>query len=191
MKKTISLILCALLITTIFVPAVSAESNETHTEYFDDGSYMTVTYIKPSTGSEDDEDHWENVDNTIEEGSETTSFFHKIIKWFRGILNKIFAKQSKISKTKYCNYFDSNGRLLWSVSLKGDFTYNGKNAVCVNSNITYEIRDKDWNILSYTSDEYENIAKGEFAIRQYKLGVPLKLLEKTLTLTCDKNGNVI
>lgn len=190
MKKITAIILSCLFLVTAMYPAVSATSVEPDVERFDDGSYMTVTYIKPSEESSGDEDYWVDIDSTEKEESETVSVFNNIIKWFRDILSKLFAKQSTVSKTKYCNYFDSNGKLLWSVSLKGTFTYNYRKAFCVSSEISYEIRDKDWTMLSYDSCEENDTAKVEFAIRQHKLGVPLKLIEKELTLTCDKNGNV-
>lgn len=188
MKKIITFLLSALLIFTSLYPGVSATSVESDTERFDDGTYMTVTYYKPPSETSDDEGVWEDID--AEEGASVPSVLAKIISWLREVFQKIFATQSTVTKTKYCNYFDSNGKLLWSVSLKATFTYNHRKAVCVSSEITYEIRDSDWKMLSYTSNEDSNTATGEFSIRQYKLGVPLKLIEKTLTLTCDKNGNV-
>ena len=190
MKKITAIILSCLFLVTAMYPAVSATSVDSYIEHFDDGSYLSVSYEKPPAESSGDEDYWVDIDSTEKEESETVSVFNNIIKWFRDILSKLFAKQSTVTKTKYCNYFDSNGKLLWSVSLKGTFTYNYRKAFCVSSEISYEIRDKDWTMLSYDSCEENDTAKVEFAIRQHKLGVPLKLIEKELTLTCDKNGNI-
>ena len=187
MKKIISFILCTLLLISAVYPAVSAVSVESDIERFDDGSYLTVTYVSPPSDSTD-EDYWENIDDAIEEDS--PSVLTKLIRWLRDFFKKLFAKQETVTKSKYCNYFDSNGKCLWSVRLSGTFSYNHRKAVCVSSEITYEIKDSDWKMLSYTSNEDGNTATGEFSIRQYKLGVPLKLIEKTLTLICDKEGNV-
>ena len=150
-----------------------------------------MTYVRPPYETkppvdDDSEGYWEDTDSA----ESAPSVLTKLIRWLKDILRKLFAKQETITKTKYCNYFDSDGKLLWSVSLKGTFTYNHRKAVCVSGDITYEIRDKDWKMLSYGSKEEGNTATGYFSIRQYKLGVPLKLIEKTLTLTCDKEGNV-
>lgn len=186
MKKTTFFLLCSLLIFTALCPGVSATSVESDVERFEDGSYLTVTYYKPSEATSPD--GWEDTDATEE--SDAVSFFTRIIRFFRNLLNKLFAKQETITKTKYCNYFDSDGKLLWSVQLKGTFTYNHRTSVCVSSEITDIIMDSDWKLQSKNSIEEGNSAKGSFAVRQYKLGVPLKLIEKELTLTCDKNGNV-
>ena len=190
MKKLIAMLLCCLFITFSVYPAVGAQSVVVGKEYFEDGSYIKVTYVKPTDEikppADDSDGYWENVDHT----EEAVSTMTKIIRWFKNFLERLFAKQETVTKTKYCNYFDSNGKLLWSVRLQATFTYNHRKAVCVSSEITYEIRDADWKMLSYTSSENTNTATGEFSIRQYKLGVPLKLIEKTLTLICDKEGNV-
>ena len=189
MKKIISLLLCTLLVISAVYPAVSAESVESDIERFDDGSYMTMTYYKPITNPvpEEDEDYWESVDD---EAESTPTVLTKIIRWFKEFFQKLFAKQSTVTKTKYCNYYDSDDTLLWSVSLKGTFTYNHRKAVCVNSDITCEIKDSDWKLIASDHREEGNSAKGSFTIRQYKLGVPLKLIEKELILTCDKKGNI-
>lgn len=192
MKKIIALIICTVLFLVAVYPAVSATSVESDIERFDDGSHMTVTYTRPTEEinppSEDgDENYWEDLDQSAESDS---SVLTKIIRWIKELFRKLFGKQESITKYKYCNYFDSEGKLLWTVRLKGTFTYNHRKAVCVDSDITCEIRDGDWKLLSGTHSEDGNRAVGTFSIRQYKLGVPLKLIEKTLTLTCDKEGNV-
>ena len=187
MKKIVAFLLSTLLIFTALYPAVSAVSVESDIERFDDGSYLTVTYVSPPSDSTD-EDYWENTDDAIEEDS--PSVLTKLIRWLRDFFKKLFAKQSTVIKAKYCNYFDSKGNCLWSVRLSGTFSYNHRKAVCLSSNITFDIRDNDWKLISSQHSEDGNSAKGAFAIRQYKLGVPLKFVEKELTLTCDKDGHV-
>lgn len=191
MKKLIAILLCCLVISLAVYPAVSATSVESDVERFDDGSYITVTYVRPPNeikppADDDSDGYWEDTDHAEEAVSTVT----KIIRWLKNFLERLFARQKTTTKTKYCNYFDSNGKLLWSVSLKATFTYNHRKAVCVSSEITCEIRDSDWKLISSEHSEDGNSAKGTFAVRQYKLGVPLKLIERTLTLSCDKEGNV-
>lgn len=191
MKRIIAFILCTVLLFSAVYPAVSATCVESDTERFDDGSYITVTYTRPSEEitppSDDDEDcYWENTDSA----ESAPSVLTKIIRWVKELFAKLFGKQTNITRYKYCNYFDSEGKLLWTVRLKGTFMYNHRKAVCVDSDITCEIRDSDWKLLSSDHSESGSSAVGSFAIRQYKLAVPLKLIEKTLTLSCDKEGNV-
>ena len=191
MKKIIAVLLCCLFIVTAVYPITWAESYDMENEDFDDGSYLIVTFDRPPSELPPDYDGDTGGELEDLEAEESTgSPLTKIIRWLKDILGRLFAKQKTTTKTKYCNYFDSNGKLLWSVRLKATFTYNYRKAVCVSSDITYETRDSDWKFLSYDSGEVDNSAIGSFSVRQYKLGVPLKLIEKSLTLTCDKNGNV-
>lgn len=190
MKKITAFLLCALLLVIPLCPAASAVSVESDVEYFDDGSYMTLTYARPYIESlpGDDAVPEEDTDGIFEESA--PSVLNRLIRWFKDLIHKIFAKQTTGTKTKYCNYFSSDGELLWYVRLEGKFTYNHRKAVCVSSDIKCEILDSDWKLISAEHSEEGNTAKGSFSIRQYKLGVPLKLVEKNLTLTCSKNGTV-
>lgn len=195
MKKTVSLLLCIMLTLFSLVPAVRGISSaEDSKEYFDDGSYVV-------TGFNDDE----TVDSDLDaEESTESSFIQKLIDLLKRILRFFFGEkvESKdenknntvkvrtVSKTKYAKYYDSHDKLLWSVYLTGYFRYDGENAECTDVSVSYEIKDPDWNLISAEGSKQENTATGRFIIRQYKLGVPLKLIEKELTLICDRNGYV-
>ncbi len=174
MKKLICFVLCSLLILNFFVPAASAEYENEKT-YFDDGSYLEIS----ETGYEE----------IKEDLTPLPSFINRIVKWLKGIIDKLKGNKF-VTKSKYANYYSSDGEMLWSVQLKAEFTYNGKKAVCNESEISYMIYDHDWQLLGSSHSEKDNTAQGSFVMKQYKLGVPLKEIEKTLTLTCDKNGNV-
>ncbi len=174
MKKLICFVLCSLLIFGCFVPAASAEYENEKT-YFDDGSYLEIS----ETGYEE----------TEEDAAPIPSLISRIIKWLKGIIDKLKGNKF-VTKSKYATYYSSEGEILWSVHLKAEFTYNGKKAVCDKSEINAMIYDLDWRLLESSHSEKDNTAQGSFVMKQYKLGVPLKEIEKTLTLTCDKNGNV-
>ncbi len=189
MKKIFAFLL-SLIIFTVPILSTSFTYAQTDKEYFDDGSYITVTYACPPLSDRPDDDiaNEGDINNAIEESS--TSLLTKIIRWLRDLLNRLFAKQYTKSGYKYCNYFDSNGNLLWSVYLKGTFIYGNGKVVCIASEIGTIIVDSDWELVSSECIEEEDSAICNFAVRQYKLGVPLKLIEKELILTCDKNGNI-
>ena len=105
MKKITAFFLCTLLLIVPLYPAASAVSVESDIEYFDDGSYMTVTYARPYIESlpGDDAVSEEDTDGVFEESS--PSVLNRLIRWFKDLINKIFAKQATVTKTKYCNYF--------------------------------------------------------------------------------------
>lgn len=188
MKKVISLVLCMLVVALPLVPIVGVQAvTETAEEYFEDGSYLVVGFDE------------RGVINDSEESAEV-SLFQKIIDMLKRILEYFFGKNEgpesdsvktkSTSKTKYANYYDANGNLLWSIYLQGHFSYDGEKAECTHVSVSSNIKDSDWKLLSADGTKEGATATGTFSVRQYKLGVPLKTIEKTLTLTCDKNGNI-
>ena len=179
-KRIISMLLCAVLLLVPLVPCVSVAAEEdtgfkpgAGVEYFEDGSYLVFDILE-------------------EEAYTSATFLQKLL----NLLKKIFAflrpepAQQTVSKIKYAEYNDANGKRLWSISLSADFTYNGKTSACTNARVTYKIYDSDWKNISSSCSKSAATATGTFSMRQYKLGVPLKLIEKTLTLTCDASGKV-
>lgn len=168
MKKILSVILCfILLMPTVSVFAQELPQNET--EYFDDGSYITVF--------------------TSDEENEAAGFFMRIMEFFRKLI-ELFTGRKTVSGTKYVNYYSSEDELLWSVKLKADFIYSKKEALCSDSVLTADIYDNDWQLLSSSNSEILNRAEADFKIRQYKLGVPLKTIERKLIITCDTDGKL-
>lgn len=177
MKKVLSLLLCAVLLLIPLAPCVAAEAeNEidpgTGIEYFEDGSFLVFDILE-------------------EEAATSMSFLQKLLNLFKKIFAFLLPEpEQTVSKTKYAEYHAANGKCLWSISLATDFSYNGKTSACTNARISYKIYDSDWKLVSSSCSKNGATATGEFAFRQYKLGVPLKLIEKTLTLTCDADGRV-
>ncbi|MBE6791323.1 MAG: hypothetical protein E7535_09080 [Ruminococcaceae bacterium] len=170
MKKTISIFLSALTVLFTALP-VSALSVPEEREYCEDGSYFVTTVS-------------DNLKNEAELG-----IFNRILEFFRKII-EFFTGQKSISKTKYLNYYSSDGDLLWTARLKADFTYTKTSSVCTDSEFGIEIFDKDWTLLSAENSEKDNRAEALFSVKQRKLLVPLLTVSKKITLTCDNGGKV-
>ncbi len=180
MKRFIALILSLVLFAVPFAPVVQAadELLHTQTEYFEDGSYMVIGFDK----------HSENEDFA----ESSPSFIERLIEAIKKLINMLFGKnQNKTGQDeKYVKYYDINGTCLWSVHLKGTFSYNGESARCTDADVRYYIYDDDWNMLFCEAEKSGATATASFKVRQYKLGVALKTVEKSITLTCDKNGKI-
>lgn len=194
MKRIIFLVLCVLLIGFSLAPTGFAAENER--EDYEDGSYLIISYssgiIVEVVGPEGESD-----EGSSEEDAK--SFISRIIDFLKKIIALIFGKSTaeeeeskvkSVSKTKYARYYSSDGELLWYVCLKGYFTFDGEKSECTDASVFYDITDSDWKILSCQASESGNTARGEFEMKQYKLGVPLKTVKKILTLTCDAEGKV-
>lgn len=178
MKKLVSLILTVTVMVLSVIPAVSATESDLSKEYFEDGSYLTI-----ATYSQDDI-HTESG----------LSFIAKLISAIKQLISRFFDKFSDnaetVAKSKRLCYYDKNGMLLWSFTLNAEFTYNRSSAECKAVSVSSEIYDGDWKKLYSACSKSGASAYGEIEMQQYKLGVPLKNYKKSVTLTCDKNGNV-
>lgn len=92
------------------------------------------------------------------------------------------------SGRKTIEYISSDGEVLWSATLKGTFAYTGTTAMCTSSSITYSILDDSWKITSATASKTMNKAVGNVTAKHYFLGIPIKTVEETITLTCSASG---
>lgn len=181
MKKIISLLLCAVLLLVPLAPcAVAADEagsvlkTDEGIERFEDGSFLVIGIL-------------EETEQTF-----SPSFLLKLLNLMKKLIALLFPNRPMTtSKSKIAVYYDANGKELWCVSLNAEFSYNGKTVSCTDADISYTIKDSDWKLVSSSCSKSQATATGCFAFRQYKLGVPLKLIEKTLTLTCDVNGKVV
>ncbi len=192
MKRIISLLLSVLLLAFSLVPSVGASQSEK--EYFEDGSYIIVSdeFIGNDyeNGYEGDEDDNLSVDGEPEDSDFGISRLLKVVMEFLKKIISLLKNQKTVTETKYVSYFSSDGKLLWTALLTAEFTYNGKSSVCDSVKTRCMIYDTDWNVMSKEGSKSGNTATAYFKIRQNKLGVPLKVIEKTVTLTCDKDGNI-
>lgn len=171
MKKILSVLLCALLIFAAVLPAFAAEENgESVIEEYEDGSRLVGGFCKAENESAPD-----------------------ILTRFLQLMKKIlqfFTGGKSVSATKYLTYKDANGEALWTVYLHASFDCSRKGAKCTKAAITADLFDADWKLLSKSAAKNGDTASGEFTVRQYKLGVPLKTVSETLTVRCDGNGNL-
>lgn len=95
------------------------------------------------------------------------------------------------SGNKVYTYRDSNGKEQYKITLHGEFKVNtGVSSVCTVATIRVDISNNVWKVLSQSASKSGNQARGTAELRRYLLLIPVETVEKTLTLTCDKNGNL-
>lgn len=175
MKRLLASLLCIVLLMAPLLPAAQgavAYYDLTETETLEDGSKL-VTSIR------------------MEEDPETGSVsLFALLRAFLQRLLRFFGKTDTVSRTKYLRYYDSKGVLLWTAYLNAAFTYNGKKATCTRADIAYEIHDNDWTFTEGSAEKTGGTAKATVTFRQHKLGVPLRTITRTLTLSCDRDGKI-
>ena len=100
------------------------------------------------------------------------------------------ANTGTVTKSKYYDYYDSSNVLQWTIQLTATFTYNGTTATCTSATPGHTIYNTSWQVTKETASRSGATATGEFTIKKYVLGIPVKTVNKTLTLTCTPNGTV-
>ena len=93
-----------------------------------------------------------------------------------------------ITKTKTAQYKNSSGEVLWSVSIKGTFTYDGKTSKCTSCSHSTTAPSKYWSIKSCTSTKSGN--KATATVVALQKGIATNTVTKTITISCSPKGVV-
>ena len=177
MKKILCVLLCVALLGTAVFP-VFANSVPEQRETLADGSYLV-------TSMDGDEPRHADV-------FEEDSFFaliNRIIRFLRELIRKLTLTEI-ITISKYVDYYDSDDTLLWRVCLTASFTCSKQQAICTAASVQSVVYDGDWSVVSSDAEKEGNTATGRFTVQRNKPGEPQTTIERTITLTCDADGNV-
>ncbi|MEE0928970.1 MAG: hypothetical protein UIG59_07230 [Acutalibacteraceae bacterium] len=92
-------------------------------------------------------------------------------------------------KTYNCK--NSDGTVLWWFKLSGQFDVNeGVSSVCTSSWYSHSILNNNWSLKSASTSESSNKAMAEATFIRKVLFITAETKDISLTLTCDKNGNL-
>ena len=95
------------------------------------------------------------------------------------------------SGTKTANYKNSAGSTMWSVSVKGNFSYvTGKSCTCTSASGSSASYSSSWTVSSTTSSKSGNSATASATGTHYMSGNPMESLSRSVTLYCDSYGNL-
>ena len=62
------------------------------------------------------------------------------------------------SGNKVYTYYTSDDELVWKVTLRGSFTYNGTTSSCTSSSVSINVIDDSWYTVSQSADKTANEA---------------------------------
>ena len=89
------------------------------------------------------------------------------------------------------NFKNSDGDVLWSFTLRGQYdVVEGVSSVCTLAKHSYNIYDNSWSLDSASTSKSANKAIGNATFKKKVLFVTTDTKSFTLTLTCDKYGNL-
>ena len=87
-------------------------------------------------------------------------------------------------------HYSASGTLEWTASLTATFSYTGSSARCTSvDNLSVRIFESGWSMVSKSSSKSGNTATGNITMR-YSTLTGTGNFPITLTLSCDKNGNL-
>lgn len=100
--------------------------------------------------------------------------------------------QTRSSKTGQKPYYhcNSSGTVLWTATVIGTFTYNGSTSYCTNASYETQVSGSTWSEQSGSAYPSGNSAIADVVMARKLLFVVLETVPVTITLTCDKNGNL-
>lgn len=98
-----------------------------------------------------------------------------------------FAASTK-NYSKSASYYNSDNEKEWTVTLSGTFSYTGSSATCTKATKSYKIYDDHWKVTSSSASKSGNKATGNFTVKRYLAGIPIRTVNKTLTIICSNSG---
>lgn len=91
------------------------------------------------------------------------------------------------SKTK--SYKNSNGNVLWSVTVKGTFSYSGNSATCISASRSTSAPGSAWTIKSSSVSKSGNTATAK-ATATYSVASVTQDISMSVSLSCSANGTL-
>ena len=177
MKRIVALTICLLMVFLCFAPSVSAiQPENTQTEVLENGDSLVSGIGDPLLTAAPEDTPAATFLNLIR-------FLKRLIYFFTGT-------KTTVEKSKYLRYYDQNGVLLWEATLTAEFAYSSKQVRCKDARLSFVSLDRNWTFSSRQTEKAGDTAIGTISVKQMKLGVPLQTITRTITLTCDSNGNI-
>jgi hypothetical protein len=92
------------------------------------------------------------------------------------------------SKTN--KYKDSNGTVLYTLTVSGVFTYTGSSSTCISSSTSTTVSSNNWTVISNTSSKSGNKATAKEIYNQYLDGRLVQTKTCNITLTRSATGSL-
>ena len=153
------------------------------------GLFLSQTTLKVSAASNGLEESFEVIDG-IDEPVRLVKAFDNGCKLYEGKVIVVQRTRATITAQKPYYQYDSNGGVLWSATVVGNFTYNGSTSSCTSASCSTTIYHSSWSEKSCSAYPSGNSAIGNVTMVRKLLFIVLETVPVTITLTCDKNGNL-
>lgn len=95
-----------------------------------------------------------------------------------------------ITGYKSYSYINNFNVLQWRATLTATFTYTGTSSTCTSGSCSVSILDSAWYVVSNSTTRSGNTATTNLTMGLKALGVTVAKPTYTITLSCDKDGNL-
>lgn len=101
-----------------------------------------------------------------------------------------FATTKYITKTKTTSYKNASGNVMWSVSIKATFSYDGTTSKCTSCTPSATAYGTTWSIKSVTSSKSGNSATATAKAAHISSSGASQTYTKSVTIKCSATGVV-
>lgn len=95
---------------------------------------------------------------------------------------------STLTGSRTSTYYNADNEPMWYIKVTGTFTYGNGTSSCTSSSIQAESYNSAWKLSNKTASKSGNTATASATAKQYFAFVPIKTIEKTVSLTCSSTG---
>lgn len=129
----------------------------------------------------------ENSNNIVSTDYEYLSdgSFYKTIIYEENILSRATHTSSKIT-----TFYNADKEAMWYVKVTGTFSYNGSTSKCTSATANAGSYVNTWRIASKSASHSGSTAMATATAERLFVGVTVETLTKSVSLSCDKNGNL-
>lgn len=112
--------------------------------------------------------------------------------YFESVITTDGNALSRSSKTssKTTTYYNADDEAMWYAKVTGTFSYNNSTSSCTSATASAGSYHDLWKISDKSASRSGNTAKATVTAKHYYLMVPIDTVTKTVTLSCDKYGNL-
>lgn len=132
-----------------------------------------------------------SVTQTSYEYYDDGTYLETVITVFPSVNNSsTYSTTKTCSGSKVATLKNSDGDTLFSVTVYGNFTYDGSTSKCTSASVACFFTDDDWYYVNKSAEKSGNKAIGHVTGKLMMAGITIRTQTVDVTLTCDKNGKL-
>lgn len=101
-----------------------------------------------------------------------------------------FAVTSTKSGKKTSSHKDSSGKIFWTVTVNGTFSYNGTSSKCTSSTVSTTCPSSIWKLTNKSASKSGATATASAIAKRYTNNIITKTINRSVSLTCSKTGKL-